>query len=80
MITWYGYTIQVYSTTRKIKLGNMKKMNVARNNHSERGNPDQNHKNKYYIFLISPLGVNFETSIVSIEMCVTFGMLVKSGS
>lgn len=24
MKTWYGYTIQVYSTTRKIKLGNMK--------------------------------------------------------
>lgn len=55
-------------------------MNVARNNHSERGNPDQNQKNKYYIFFISPLGVNFETSIVSIEMCVPFGMLVKSGS
>lgn len=56
-------------------------MNVARNNHSERGNPEQNQKNKYYIFFfISPLGVNFETSIVSIEMSVTFGMLVKSGS
>lgn len=55
-------------------------MNVARNNHSERSNPDQNQENKYYIFFISPLGVNFETSIVSIEMGVTFGMLVKSGS
>lgn len=37
-------------------------------------------KTNITFFLISPLGVNFETSIVSIEMCVTFGMLVKSGS